>query len=109
MRHHIVEDVNLARLVKAAGFRWEATRQWKSAETGGVYPIENVISAKHPVTGREEVYRLRPLRDEQELTGKIAGIAYWEGACDVLDAEGKVVGRAFVELTGYARDLSGAL
>jgi hypothetical protein len=33
-------------------------------------------------------------------TGEIA--KSWEGACDVLDASGNVIGRAFLELAGYA-------
>jgi predicted secreted hydrolase len=49
------------------------------------------------------------LAADQELTGAIGGIPYWEGACRVLDAQGREVGRAFVELTGYAGSMQGRL
>ena len=31
--------------------------------------------------------------------------ARWEGAGDVLDGSGKVIGKSFLELTGYVGDL----
>ncbi len=93
------------RSVKAEGFTWQSGRHWKSPTTGGDYPVENTVTAVNPATGRKETYRLRPLQDSQELEGRVGGIPYWEGACEVLDAEGNSVGNAFVELTGYAADL----
>ena len=44
---------------------------------------------------------------EQEMTAGAGGVSYWEGACDVycFDEE-KVVGRAFLEMTGYADDIA---
>ena len=45
----------------------------------------------------------------QEMVGKIGGVSYWEGACEALDEEGRVIGEAYMELTGYAEDLGGAL
>ena len=38
------------------------------------------------------------------MTGGLGGVAYWEGACDVLDEAGGEVGRAYLELTGYTGD-----
>jgi predicted secreted hydrolase len=47
--------------------------------------------------------RLRPLLDNQELTGSLS---YWEGACEVIDeASGMAIGRAYLELAGYAEGL----
>ena len=86
--------------VDTAGFTWTPGRTWKSPKTGAVYPVEAVIR------GGGEEYRLRPLIDAQELDGAVSGLPYWEGACDVLDGGGKVVGRAFLELAGYAGDLA---
>ncbi len=82
-------------------FRWEGVREWKSPATGAVYPIEVIVKGPNPETGREIALRLRPLADAQELEGALGGVAYWEGACEVLDEAGAVVGKAFVELTGY--------
>jgi predicted secreted hydrolase len=44
----------------------------------------------------------------QELQSPLTGIPYWEGACRVIQ-EGKPVGSAYVELTGYAGGLKRAL
>ena len=49
---------------------------------------------------------LKPLAQDQELGGALSGLPYWEGACDVLDEQGTVIGQAFLELAGYAGDLA---
>ncbi len=80
---------------------WEAQRTWHSAETGATYPIDFIVTAPDPADGVTRRFRLRPLAEKQEITGKLDGIAYWEGACEVLDESGKRIGNAYVELTGY--------
>jgi hypothetical protein len=40
------------------------------------------------------------------LTGKLGGVAYWEGACRVLDASDQEIGSAYLELTGYVGSLT---
>ncbi len=80
-------------------FSWTPLATWTSAQTKARYPVSARIEAE----GRAFV--LRPLIDDQELRGDVTGLSYWEGACDVLDAKGEVIGRAFLELAGYAGDL----
>ncbi|MEZ0273668.1 MAG: lipocalin-like domain-containing protein [Roseimicrobium sp.] len=80
-------------------FSWKEMARWKSPRSGAEYPIEVQVT-----TGRS-TYHLSPLAQDQEQGGDITGLPYWEGACDVLDANGKVVGRAFLELAGYGGDL----
>ena len=46
------------------------------------------------------------LMEAQEMTGKIGGVPYWEGACDVLDEKGNKVGVAYLELAGYVEGLA---
>lgn len=87
-------------------FRWEVTGTWKSPASGAVYPIRVRVAAPDPETGREVTYQLEPLAENQELTGALGGVTYWEGACRVLDSEGVECGRAFLELTGHAGDIS---
>lgn len=87
------------RALKADAFSWKELASWKSPRTEARYPIEVEIAFEG------HTYRLRPLAKDQEQGGDITGLPYWEGACDVLDADGKVVGRAFLELAGYAGDL----
>lgn len=91
------------RQIGAGDFRWTATRRWTSPRTKADYPIGARIEAE----GR--TFELRPLRGDQELGSEVSGLPYWEGACDVLDAHGQVIGRAFLELAGYAGNLASHL
>jgi predicted secreted hydrolase len=97
--------------VDPTGFRWTTEGTWKSPRSGGVYPagVRLEIPGGPPNGGPYTVHRLRPLAADQELSGGAGGIPYWEGACEVLDDSGKRVGRAFLEMTGYAGDLGAAL
>ncbi len=88
-------------------FTWKPLATWKSPRTGATYPTEVQITAPDPRTGRPAVFHLVPLAADQELNGGIGGVAYWEGACRVLDEAGAEIGSAFLELTGYAGKLSG--
>jgi predicted secreted hydrolase len=90
--------------LKVDEFIWEPDGIWESAGTGGRYPIRPRFGAVDPQTGRERRFSLRPVMDGQEMTGGLGGVAYWEGACDVLDESGIEVGRAYLELTGYTGD-----
>lgn len=91
-------------------FAWEPGGPWKSRATGATYPIRPTLVTVDPTTEAKRRFRLEPVFDEQELTGGVGGVSYWEGACDVIDEEtGKVVGRAYLELTGYADDLGDRL
>ncbi|TVR51626.1 MAG: carotenoid 1,2-hydratase [Puniceicoccaceae bacterium] len=93
--------------VKADGFRWMPLREWRSPKTGGRYPVQFALEGKDPETGLSRRLEFRPLADAQELTGGAGGIDYWEGAGDVLDEDGRVIGRGFAELTGYTGSIAG--
>lgn len=80
-------------------FQWQALSEWTSPRTQARYP--NHVR----ITTGSETFELRPLSLDQEQGGALTGLPYWEGACDVLDASGRVIGRAFLELAGYAGDL----
>ncbi len=90
-------------------FGWEAQSTWQSPRTGATYPARTVLSVRDPATGGRRTFTLVPLAADQELDGSLGGIPYWEGACRVLDGEGLEIGRAFMELTGYAGTLRGRL
>ena len=84
-------------------YEWISGGEWKSQKTGDVYPISPRVIAVDPATGERRTFEIRPVFNEQELTGGLGGISYWEGACDVVELpSGEVVGRAYLELTGYA-------
>jgi predicted secreted hydrolase len=89
--------------VGADAFAWEALSTWTSPHSKVRYPVQAKL------TQGAESFTLRPLHEAQELRGEVTGLPYWEGACDVLDAKGVIVGRAFLELAGYAGDLAGRL
>lgn len=87
-------------------YRWIHAGPWRSPTTGAVYPVSPEIETVDPGTGERRRFQLRPLMRAQELSGGPAGVSYWEGACDVYEpAVGEVVGRAFLEMTGYADDI----
>lgn len=90
-------------------FRMEPLGRWRSPRTGGDYPLGFRLTVPSADGEGEMTLRLEPLARDQELSGAIGGVPYWEGACRVLDAAGRHVGEAFVELTGYAGDLAGRL
>lgn len=82
---------------------WTILKTWKSPHTGILYPVNVRITAGN------NIFELIPLIENQERVGKYSNLKYWEGACKVVDVNGKVVGRAFLELAGYAQDLSQSL
>lgn len=90
-------------------FQWLGDGQWKSPRSGGVYPAAVLLSVPESDGSPGPTLRIEPLCADQELPGGIGGIPYWEGACRVRDAQGKEIGRAFVEMTGYAGNLRRAL
>ena len=89
----------------SAQFQWQATRRWHSARSGVEYPNHVRITVQDPQEHRERSLELRPVVEDQELRGTLSGLPYWEGACDVLDEQGQLIGRAYLELAGYAGDL----
>lgn len=99
----IVERDGKVRHLASHAFAWEVIGTWKSPRNGAEYP--------HHVRLRfeNESLELKPLAADQEQDGSITRLPYWEGACDVLDSHGQITGRAFLELAGYAGDLSGHL
>lgn len=86
-------------------FTWEVLETWKSLATGAVYPARVALATTDPMTGAAVRYTFEPLASDQELKGRLGGIAYWEGACRVRDAAGRDVGSAYLEFTGYAAEL----
>ena len=75
---------------------FEPRRMWRSPETGADYPVELRIRAG------DLLLELAPLLDDQELDSRAStGIIYWEGAVRATSG-GKLIGRGYLELTGYA-------
>ena len=74
-------------------------RTWTSPRTGIVYPIEWHVRA-----GSRE-FKLEPLFADQENDTRLStGAIYWEGAVRAYEQH-RVVGRGYLELTGYGERL----
>ena len=77
--------------------RFEALREWRSARSGGRYPVAMRL------TVGDRRLRLEPMFDDQELDARSStGTIYWEGAVRVYDEADHEIGRGYLELTGYA-------
>ena len=88
------------RTFSANEIEWIPGRTWRSARTGITYPVEWRVRV-----GDREL-RLVPLMDDQESdTRSSTGTIYWEGAVRALDVNNRVVGRGYLELTGYGARL----
>jgi predicted secreted hydrolase len=82
--------------------RFEPLQTWTSPRTRAAYPVAQRIA----VGSRQ--FETRPLMSDQELDARTtSGIAYWEGASDLLEG-GRTVGRGYLELTGYAGRVPGS-
>ncbi|MEJ8855464.1 carotenoid 1,2-hydratase [Variovorax robiniae] len=79
---------------------FEPLRTWKSASSQASYPVEWKV--RTPAGN----FIVKALLDDQELDSRgSTGAIYWEGLSDLLDEEGKPVGRGYLEMTGYAAAL----
>ncbi len=97
--------VDAAGQTQRAPFTLEVLDRWTSPATGAAYPSRLGLSTTDPRTGTAVRLLVEPLAKNQELTGALGGIPYWEGACRIRDESGRELGSAFLELTGYAQAL----
>jgi predicted secreted hydrolase len=75
-------------------------RRWTSVATQATYPVE--WNVRTPAGS----FVVRAVIDDQELDSRgSTGAIYWEGLADLLDAQGRRVGRGYLEMTGYAQRL----
>jgi predicted secreted hydrolase len=75
-------------------------RRWLSPLSQASYPVEWIVRTP------ADFYTVRALVDNQELDSRAStGAIYWEGLADLLDSNGKRVGRGYLEMTGYAQRL----
>jgi predicted secreted hydrolase len=85
-----------------AEVRFTPGRRWLSPATHASYPVQWTLDTP---LGRHEV---RALLDAQELDARASsGTVYWEGLSELRGAQGRAVGRGYLEMTGYAGALRG--
>ncbi len=79
---------------------FRAVRRWTSPATNASYPVEWVVRTP------ADFYTVRAVLDAQELDSRAStGAIYWEGLSDLIDSNGRRVGRGYLEMTGYAQRL----
>lgn len=91
---------------------FKAERFWKSPTSGSTYPVQWAIEIRPSmqVPGASprdpQRYTVRALVDNQELDSRNStGAIYWEGLSDLLGDQGQLLGRGYLEMTGYASPL----
>lgn len=79
----------------------QAQRHWHSPASRADYPVEWRL--RTPLGA----LRLRALLGAQEIDARLStGMRYWEGAAELLGADGRRLGLGYLELTGYAERLT---
>ena len=79
---------------------FKPVRFWKSPLTQTTYPVEWIVRTP------ADFYTIKAVIDNQELDSRPStGAIYWEGLSDLIDSNGKQVGRGYLEMTGYAKPL----
>ncbi len=80
--------------------QFAARRHWTSPLSGAKYPVEWLVRTP------ADFYTVRAVLDNQELDSRAStGAIYWEGLSDLIDGNGRRVGRGYLEMTGYAKRL----
>ena len=79
---------------------FKPTRFWKSPVTQTSYPVEWIVRTP------ADFYTVKAVIDNQELDSRQStGAIYWEGLSELIDSNGKLVGRGYLEMTGYSKPL----
>jgi len=80
--------------------RFAAQRRWTSPLSHAAYPVAWQVQTP------AGAFSVRALLDDQELDSRSStGAIYWEGLSELLDGQGRPVGRGYLEMTGYAQPL----
>jgi hypothetical protein len=75
-------------------------RSWRSSRSRATYPVEWMVRTP------ADFYTVKAVVDNQELdSSNSTGAIYWEGLCEVWDSNNRLVGRGYLEMTGYAAPL----
>ena len=94
----LIDRAGRVRSLGAGQFAVTAAGRWRSSKTQADYPSGWRVQV--PSAGID--VNLAPVVADQEIVLS-TGPSYWEGAAEVRDAKSvRTLGRAYVELTGYA-------
>jgi predicted secreted hydrolase len=80
---------------------FEPLRRWQSPHSKANYPVDWQV---YTPAGQ---YTVKAVLDDQELDSRgSTGAIYWEGLCEVFGSNNQLVGRGYLEMTGYANALT---
>ena len=106
------KDANQVVVFAPQDLAFRTLRTWRSPASGATYPVLLGIDIRYPsasgtsMAGPERSLVVRAVIDNQELDSRsTTGAIYWEGLSELLDANQQVIGRGYLELTGYASAL----
>jgi len=96
----LIEKDGTTRYLSQTDFTMDTQGKWKSPHTGATYPagwrIQIPLITVYPLL---EITVLVP--DSENVSTRVPGLTYWEGAVQVSDAANEIIGQGYVELTGY--------
>ena len=87
---------------------FQPVRSWTSPATQASYPVEWIvrINRQSAHSALADFYTVKAVIDNQELDSRAStGAVYWEGLSELFDRTGKLIGRGYLEMTGYASPL----
>ncbi len=88
------------RIFSPEELRFTPEGRWVSPRTRADYPVRLRIETP------AGAFSVHALLDDQELDSRAStGAVYWEGLSELRDAQGRTVGRGYLELTGYVERL----
>ena len=84
-------------IAKPGEVQFQALKGWTSPLTGAKYPTEWLVRTP------ADYYTVKAVIPNQELDSRgSTGAVYWEGLSDLFNSNDKLVGRGYLEMTGYA-------
>lgn len=92
--------------------QFQPVRYWTSPATQARYPVQwtvqikNLRNSANAASAVAAFYTVQAVIEAQELDSRSStGTVYWEGLSELLDSQGQLVGRGYLEMTGYTSPL----
>lgn len=99
-RHPSMDAASGPYIFSRGEVQFQAVRGWTSPSTRARYPVEWLVRTP------ADFYAVKAVLDNQELNSRSSsGTIYWEGLSELFDSNGNLVGRGYLEMTGYAGPL----
>jgi predicted secreted hydrolase len=89
-------------------FQIQVRERWRSKKSGAVYPSKWRIMVPH---SQIDLLLTPTVKDQELITKESTRVTYWEGSVKIEgnDQGNPIKGLGYVELTGYAKPLSGKI